>query len=297
MLVWLYTTNLTDSRRPFTLRDLAFFIPSALYLVFRLFLFSHSVEWKASFDDTYRTIAGPVIFVTETGWNLLFLGLSIFHYRKYRSWLDQNYSDTEKVKFDWLRNFLYVFAAVTLIGAAFDFVNSFLFNLSYIQYFYFELVLAFATYGLAVAGYLRSRSIKVSFSQAKEEVSLDRRQLLSAGELERQKAKVEKIITDQKPHLEPSLTLADLSRIAGVNTTVLSHIINQGFGQNFNDFINSRRIDEVKKRLTNGDDATLTAMAFDCGFNSKATFNRAFRKLTGQSPTEYQDNVSSLTSQ
>jgi AraC-like DNA-binding protein len=75
----------------------------------------------------------------------------------------------------------------------------------------------------------------------------------------------------------------------GVNANVLSYVINQGFGMNFNDLINSRRIEDVKRRLVAADGSTVTEIAFDCGFNSKATFNRAFRKLTGMSPKEFQD--------
>jgi len=86
----------------------------------------------------------------------------------------------------------------------------------------------------------------------------------------------------------------------GVNATVLSYVINKGFAKNFNDLINEYRIEEVKSKLAAADDSTLLAVAFDAGFNSKATFNRAFKKFTGLSPKEFQESLksqqSSLTS-
>jgi AraC-like DNA-binding protein len=73
------------------------------------------------------------------------------------------------------------------------------------------------------------------------------------------------------------------------NVSVVSKMINQGFGQNFNDFINQFRIEAVKEKLQKGEhlQQTLLGIAFDCGFNSKATFNRSFKKITGQSPKEW----------
>lgn len=289
--VWFYTLNLTDSERKFRAKDLLFFFPTFIYLAIRFFLFAQTLEWKDQFDENYGKIWNAFVFVTEFIWNIAFLYFSIKHYKKYRNWLDENYSDTEKIKFDWLRNFLYIFTAVLILGAFFDFTNSFLFKLSYIQFFYFELVLAFVTYYLAVAGYLRSQTIEVNFTEEKsEEIETPRKTLLAENELEKLKNKINDLMETDKVYLAPDLTLSDLSRKLGVNSTVLSFAINNGFGKNFNDFVNEFRIAEVKEKLKNADDSTLLNIAFDSGFNSKATFNRAFKKFTGVSPKEFQEN-------
>ena len=83
--------------------------------------------------------------------------------------------------------------------------------------------------------------------------------------------------------------MANLAKKLGVNTTVLSYTINSGFDVNFNDFVNEFRISEVKSKLQNGaaENSNLLGIAFDSGFNSKATFNRAFKKFTGVSPKEF----------
>lgn len=288
-LVWFYTLNLTDARRRFAAKDLLFFLPTILYLAFRFFLFAQTLEWKDWFGTNYGRWMEIFVFVTELAWNVLFLGLAIKHYRQYRAWLDENFSDTEKLKFDWLRNFLYVFTTVLILGAAFDFTNSFVFRLSYIQYFYFEIVLALVTYYLAVAGYLRSQTIELHFNEQKtHEIEATRRAILPEKEIEELKNKLTVLMNAERIYREPTLTLTDLSRQIGVNSAVLSHAINHGFGVNFNDFINRYRIAEVKEKLRSADDATLLAVAFECGFNSKATFNRAFKKFTGVSPKEFQ---------
>lgn len=289
--VWFYTLNLTDSKREFRAKDLFLFLPTAIYLAYRFFLFAHSLEWKAWFGENYGNFFGTLIFITETIWNIVFLYFAVKHYRKYRAWLDENFSDTEKIKFDWLRNFLYIFTAVLIFGALFDFTNSFLFKLSYIQYFYFELVLALITYYLAVAGYLRSKTIELQFTEKQAEEN-ERKTPVHEKELETLKNKLRNLMQNEKLYLEPSLTLTDLSKSLGVNSSILSYVINNGFGKNFNDFINEFRIAEVKEKLKTANDSTLLGIAFDCGFNSKATFNRAFKKFTGFSPKEFQENES-----
>ncbi len=289
--VWFYVVSLTNSKRGFSRRDLLFFIPSALYVAFRLFLFAQDLEFKRRFDaEFYVPFVGTFVFVTEFAWNVAFLYFAIKHYRRYRAWTDENFSDTEKIKFDWLRNFLYLFTFVFVTGAVFDFTNSFIFKLSYIQYFYFELILALVTYYLALAGYLRSQAIELDFTPKPEET---KRTLLSEKELAKLKTKLQNLMNAEKPYLNPQLNLNDLSKDLGVNSAVLSYAINSGFGKNFNDFVNEFRINEVKEKLHNGaaENLTLLAVAFDCGFNSKATFNRAFKKFTGVAPKEFQDNL------
>lgn len=261
-------------------------------MIFRFALFSQNLEFKDRFDKNYYVpITAPIIFVTELVWNVALLYFSIKHYKKYRAWLNENFSDTEKIKFDWLRNFLYIFTFVLILGAVFDFTGSFIKRLSYIQYFYFEFILALVTYYLAIAGYLRSKTIELEFSESESEELEGRKTLLSAKELENLKSKLQDLMQNDKLYLEPNLTLTHLSRQIGVNSTVLSYTVNNGFGKNFNDFINEFRIEEVKNKLQNGaaERTNLLGIAFDSGFNSKATFNRAFKKFTGVSPKEFQE--------
>lgn len=294
--IWFYVLTLTNAKREFRRNDWLLFIPSVVYLIFRFALFAQNLEFKSRFDaEFYQPLVYPFVAVTEFVWNFALLSFAIRHYRKYRAWLDENYSDTEKIKFDWLRNFLYIFTFLFVLGAVFDFTGNFIFSLSYIQYFYFELVLAFVTYYLAIAGYLRSQTITVNFTETEsariETATADdaKKPLLPENELETLKTKLRALMETEKPFLDSQLTLSVLAKQLGVNTTVLSHTINSGFDKNFNDFVNEYRINEVKNKLKGGaaENENLLGIAFDSGFNSKATFNRAFKKFTGVSPKEF----------
>jgi AraC-like DNA-binding protein len=69
----------------------------------------------------------------------------------------------------------------------------------------------------------------------------------------------------------------------------LSYVINTGFQKNFNDFVNAYRVADFQKKVNDPklSHYTLLALAYECGFNSKSTFNRAVKKATGQLPSTF----------
>jgi AraC-like DNA-binding protein len=112
---------------------------------------------------------------------------------------------------------------------------------------------------------------------------------LDAETLAQWKAKTEALLVSGGLYKNPELTLTILAKQLGTHTSFLSKVINNGFGMNFNDFVNGYRVQEVKKLLADAANAHVTIMglAYEAGFNSKATFNRAFKKNTGQNPKDF----------
>jgi YesN/AraC family two-component response regulator len=96
----------------------------------------------------------------------------------------------------------------------------------------------------------------------------------------------------EEPYLEPRLTLKQLSIELEMSAHMLSQIINEVHSQNFYDFVNSYRVKHLKELLDDKQykTKTLLAIALESGFNSKATFNKVFKKLTNQTPSEYIKN-------
>jgi AraC-like DNA-binding protein len=105
------------------------------------------------------------------------------------------------------------------------------------------------------------------------------------------------IMIRDKPYLESSLTLQKLADMAEISPQNLSQIINVKLNQNFFDFINCYRITEAKKLLIDprGQLLTILAIAAEAGFNSKSSFNAAFKKMTGMTPTEYKKSLLNLS--
>ena len=109
------------------------------------------------------------------------------------------------------------------------------------------------------------------------------------SELIQIKEKLIQLMATQKPYLNPSLSLSDLAKKLSVPHRELSQVINESFNQNFYDFINKYRIAECKRLMNNSSDQkkTIIEIAYEVGFNSKSTFNKAFKKHTGLTPKEF----------
>ncbi|WP_431200529.1 ABC transporter permease [Mucilaginibacter sp. P25] len=102
-----------------------------------------------------------------------------------------------------------------------------------------------------------------------------------------------KAMLDDRLYHDPELSLTTLAEKLKIHPHELSRIINGTFGKNFNDFVNEYRIQEVTLKMqdTNYDRLTMLGIAFDSGFNSKSTFNRTFREITGKSPAAYKNDL------
>lgn len=112
---------------------------------------------------------------------------------------------------------------------------------------------------------------------------------LGGKRLELEAARLLDCMQRDRPHLDPALTVEQLAERLAIPAWQVSKLINSVFRQNFFHFINSYRVEEAKRRLENPawNDETMLRILHEAGFNSKSTFNDAFRRHTGTTPTEY----------
>lgn len=97
---------------------------------------------------------------------------------------------------------------------------------------------------------------------------------------------------EEQPFLDSELSLSQLASALQIRSNHLSQAINEVEEKSFNDFVNRYRVEALiaKYKTSKGEQLTLLAMALDCGFASKSSFNRIFKKETGKSPSEYLQN-------
>ncbi|MFK8010882.1 MAG: helix-turn-helix domain-containing protein, partial [Marinicellaceae bacterium] len=153
---------------------------------------------------------------------------------------------------------------------------------------FFNLFLAFVTYYLGFMGYKKD-GLKVHVSKTKLE-SLAKKIKNSKGQ-DTEKLLLEKL-HKESVYLDATITLKKLATDLGVTAENLSFVVNQKFEMGFRDLINSYRVKHIKKLLsansTNSHkNQSILDLALDSGFNSQASFYRAFKKFEGMSPKAY----------
>lgn len=301
--LYFYFLSLTNRAFQFRKKDLWHFVPGLIWIgIFLLsffsdVVFSHWIKGR-ELPDFYGT-RGPWGIALQSTVRDVFniLGLISFYiyliftfrlYRQYRQYIIQNFSDTENIRHHWLRNMLYVLIIGLTVRWIF-FILSNVFDFSYIQYWNSHFVIAVMIYIVSITAFITTTRLPHQLAfQPQDSTTPKAVTDNNFPELSEWKNKLERWMKEEQPYLNANLTLGELAKQLRTNTSVLSRVINQGYEQNFNDFINSYRVATVEQRLKNGDhkQLTLLSIALDCGFNSKATFNRAFKKFTGKSPRE-----------
>ena len=221
-----------------------------------------------------------------------YLVMTYRQYLQYRKFVRENYSNSDQIEYGWIRNLLIALSIGILI---IPFLNL----LSYIcnwQLSYIDNWNAYFGLGL-VMYYFTLQAYHVKYIKTSHEVSLQPEATIEADnaeyeqnmeDIEALQAQISLYIDKQKPYLDPELSLSQLAIALRSNKNNVSKAINYS-GKNFNDFINELRVNEIIFQLKKGrhKERTLLSIALDSGFNSKATFNRAFKKTTGFSPLTY----------
>jgi AraC-like DNA-binding protein len=222
-------------------------------------------------------------------------------YRRYRRYLNDNFSDAERLRFVGLRQLLLIQVLTQVLSLLFTVLDA-VFDFGYAEAWYYFALRGLFIYGLVVIG------IQANYAAATSPLRFEPGAPASAAEEE----PVGKLASDQGPVAEaaptladsipvgaprrpaapaalvPELTLTELALRLRTNSALLSKVINTGCGQNFNDFVNTYRVQEAQRKLADPRFAhySLVGVALESGFNSKSTFNRVFKKLLGQAPSE-----------
>ncbi len=291
--LWFYILSLTKKDFKLKTIHLLHLIPFVTFLILQyIHFFSlnnnekiHIVQNEHFINTVFYKISVIAIGISTLSYNICSLKLI----NKNNKRILQEFSKIENKDLKWLKTL--IVASIVLYS-----INVALFNLNTVYQFssYHKLTLityTFASIFVLFLGYYGLQQPEVFTNlklpkQEKNDIKIDKN---IPNERKEEIDKIIFLMEHQKVFLNPEITLAKMSELLHLKPLVLSELLNKSFNQNFFDFINKHRIEEFKIQALKKENQHLSILgiAYECGFNSKAAFYRAFKKFEKTSPTNF----------
>lgn len=284
-LIYFYVFKITRPQYQFRYKHLLHFVPLLLELGTQLWAISESSKTgKATYDALIYQQINPVLQV------LVFISTIIYLYASHKQ-IENFYhrvkftnGDRYRYQMRWLHQQLGGFGMLWFCWVLFAVAGWFFYpnQLSDHAWYPFYLLLSIMAIGTAGTAFLRPEVDLQSIAPP----------VYKPAPPEESKQKgtwLKKVLKANRYYQDPELNLRSLAEKLDLHPNELSRIVNTVLKKSFNDLINECRVAEVARKMHDPayDHLTLLGIAFESGFNSKTTFNRTFKQLTGKSPAEY----------
>ena len=287
--LYLYVTTLLYPEKVLGTRNvLPHYIPVLFQFLFRFITIAYIILWETdlyrgsispnALDNMYWLYAEPLSVVTF----LVYLGatLQVFRKKQKSDTIRLISKEAQLIVRRWIKALL---ACMIVLGIAWPLtiLAPHIIKFNAAEYYYpIEIGLVFFIYWIALAGYHRTQQIYRQIPSAN---------IPDPSHTEESLIKLRHAMEVDKLYLDPELTVSKVAAHTGISSKTISSVLNQHVEKSFNDFVNGYRVQEVQEKLmaqSNGN-LTIDGMALEAGFNSQATFQRAFKNIAGMSPREY----------
>lgn len=287
------TFHFAQPNQRFYRRSLWHFVPCYLLLLFSIPNFFESVEDKRALIQSLSSSNKVLDLADVMVFSLLFLqcfvyiGLSYRQILRHQRNLQQVSSNQAAADLQWFKHFLHGIALLLLLWVVeISFYPNFLDGKMSWAYWLGAFYLGFyAIQQKEIYPFAPQELVEI------EEIIQEKTAFTPSHPLvdSAQKERLIHLIEEQKPYLNPELSLPKLAQMLSCSTHELSQLINQGFECNFYQFVNGYRVEESKRLLLDErlQHLNILAIGFEAGFNSKTTFNTTFKQVVGMSPVEF----------
>ncbi|MFA8449745.1 MAG: helix-turn-helix domain-containing protein [Bacteroidales bacterium] len=320
-LCYLYAEALMKGSTKFKRKKLLHLVPFVIFLIaFSILELIKGVGWFHSFLKTDQK-QFPLLWFSFT--SCIFLVFIIYFWKlfflvkKHRRKIRNHFSyESEQINLHWILGI----ATFMFLGYSTLFLGEVIYKISgnYIYpLFIFHISLTCIAYGVSYFG-IKQPSIfgptknkkhiipilpeKASVLYEEEKtIIIETPKYAKSGLTTQNAAKLKERVLDymhqEKPFLKGDLTIQDIANHMNTPRHYLTQVINEQLNKNFYSFINDFRIEEFKLQITKPENNNLTilAIAFNCGFNSKSTFNNYFKQSTGMTPTQFKKQQKELS--
>ncbi|MDO7874378.1 helix-turn-helix transcriptional regulator [Hymenobacter sp. ASUV-10] len=329
-LIYLFTDKLTRKRPRLRRRDTWFLLPFGACLLYLLPYYLQSAAKKVAYlDDFAHASQDDFSWLNQliNGEHLVFVLLALRVLHRHERRMRNCYSDLSRVRVRWLKQFLGFILVIMVFGIGafyarkwglgalttlYDYHLHYLGAIALIYWIGYKALGQPALFGLPSSpaaqplptlpvaatptGPPTIPATQPESIPAHEAPLKYQKSTLTPEQSALYQQKLLAYMEEAKPYRQNTLTLQELAQLVGLPKHRLSQLLNEQLGKSFYDFVNEYRVVEVKQLLRNprfGHYTTL-AIAEEAGFNSKATFNAVFKKITGLTPTEYTKQIETV---
>tara|TARA_R110002051_G_scaffold32382_2_gene73038 strand:+ start:110938 stop:112110 length:1173 start_codon:yes stop_codon:yes gene_type:complete len=308
--LYLYVEGLTSERpwRP-DIRDWRHLIPFGLGLTAAVLANMLSAQARHQIfivgelsDGLYPTLVVSFIFVLVLGWVVqsgYYLVRLMHRITAYRRRLKMLFASTDDSELGWIGWLLLIIGMSWLLSVVSlitdNFIGQMIAGPRTAALMSLILVWTLAVWGLRQKPGFEGRYLDdpVDYSSAPAPNAAPEakytRSALSQEQAERIAAKIEAAMVRDQLYLDPTISLPALARHIGAPTNHISQTLNETLGTCFFDYINAWRIRAAEPKIAAGSD-TILDIAMAVGFNARSSFYKAFKRETGQTPSEYRNS-------
>ena len=280
-LIWLYLNQLVmeENKQKVYLHFLPSILIAVVISILIILFFNFNFTFLKPFLKGVIYLSLVFVFLIQ---NIYYIYRSIKLYLSHNEKIKEVYSYSEDVNISWFRvmliGYIILLAAVFIVNGIEHKVSNVLFNLSILIYLVYIGAKALSQRTI----HLKESEIAITTPEPIKDFSDSQKTIFS-----KIKEDLLMLMDEEKPYLDHSLTIYVLAKRLKTNSKYLSQVINQEFDKSFIHFINEYRVQESKKLLLEDSNFTIEAKSFMVGFKSKSSFNIAFKKNTGMTPSDY----------
>ncbi|WP_108803754.1 AraC family transcriptional regulator [Aquimarina sp. Aq107] len=290
-LLYLYVKKITNFNYRLSRKDILHFFPLVIELIIHFVISRDAlINNTIGIETTTYLQLMPIVQFLAIISIVTYCIYALKEIRTYHNWLNKNYSNNDAYSLRWLYRLIIIFAILWFLWTPYTIIDYVLFNfqLGLADYYPIYVLLSIVTIWISAEAFLRPEVILL---ETNRENNIKKEK--PSEEILKKASWLKEQMTTNRFYLNSELTLKSLAENLDMHPNILSKVINDGLGKNFSDFINEYRVDTIieKMKSENYDHITLLGLSFECGFNSKTTFNRVFKSIKGVTPLHYKKSI------
>ncbi len=300
-LLWLYINSYFSGRDVLPSKVIYHFIPFVVFVLVIPLLNIELLTWRSvdygmltvfdSWNNKPITVPQYIygsIFFVQFLHAFVYMIISSAFLSKVERDLRQQYSNLDEVAIKWHRIFLRTSAFVILCVSSIIVYQFLTQDYRRMADYFYVIPMSFTLYLLH---YYAIKYPNLIFKTISERLEKYEKSSLGSSASSEYAQKLKALIESRKLYLQRELGLSDLANEMGISTHHLSQSINEILNLNFYELINQYRVEEAKNKIKEEADKPLLQVAFEVGFNNKASFNNAFKKHVGMTPSKYRESA------